>query len=120
MALYATGLRRAELARLKITDIDSVRNVIHVQVGKGRKDRDVMLRENASASATYRMALPCHAPTTSRRTSTERLAGGAWAAAFHTAIVTVALAASLMSATPLATAWAIRVFHRSRFGGPAR
>ena len=43
MALYATGLRRAELARLKITDIDSSRNVIHVQGGKGRKDRDVML-----------------------------------------------------------------------------
>jgi site-specific recombinase XerD len=30
MALYATGLRCAELARLKITDIDSGRNVIHV------------------------------------------------------------------------------------------
>lgn len=43
MALYATGLRRAELARLKITDIDSSRNVIHVQGGKGRRDRDVML-----------------------------------------------------------------------------
>jgi integrase/recombinase XerD len=46
MALYATGLRRAELARLKITDIDSGRNVIHVQGGKGRKDRDVMLSSN--------------------------------------------------------------------------
>jgi integrase/recombinase XerD len=46
MALYATGLRRAELARLKITDIDSARNVIHVQGGKGRKDRDVMLSQN--------------------------------------------------------------------------
>lgn len=45
MALYATGLRRAELARLKITDIDSSRNVIHVQGGKGRKDRDVMLSQ---------------------------------------------------------------------------
>ena len=43
MALYATGLRRAELANLKITDIDTARNVIHVQAGKGRKDRDVML-----------------------------------------------------------------------------
>jgi integrase/recombinase XerD len=39
MALYATGLRRAELANLKITDIDSARNVIHVKGGKGRKDR---------------------------------------------------------------------------------
>jgi integrase/recombinase XerD len=46
MALYATGLRRAELARLKITDIDSARSMIHVQGGKGRKDRDVMLSPN--------------------------------------------------------------------------
>jgi integrase/recombinase XerD len=43
MTLYATGLRRAELARLKIRDIDSQRMVIHIQGGKGRKDRDVML-----------------------------------------------------------------------------
>ena len=43
MTLYATGMRRAELARLKITDIDSRRMVIHIQGGKGRKDRDVML-----------------------------------------------------------------------------
>jgi len=46
MALYATGLRRAELASLKITDIDSSRNVIHVAAGKGRRDRDVMLSRN--------------------------------------------------------------------------
>src|SRR3954451_17089536 len=43
MALYATGLRRAELAHLKMTDVDSERMVIHVQGGQGRKDRDVML-----------------------------------------------------------------------------
>jgi site-specific recombinase XerD len=43
MTLYATGVRRAELAHLKVTDIDSQRMVIHVQGGKGRKDRDVML-----------------------------------------------------------------------------
>jgi integrase/recombinase XerD len=43
MALYATGVRRAELAHLKISDIDSQCMVIHVQGGKGRKDRDVML-----------------------------------------------------------------------------
>jgi integrase/recombinase XerD len=43
MTLYATGVRRAELTRLKISDIDSKRMVIHVQGGKGRKDRDVML-----------------------------------------------------------------------------
>jgi site-specific recombinase XerD len=43
MTLYATGVRRAELARLKITDVDSRRMIIHIQGGKGRKDRDVML-----------------------------------------------------------------------------
>jgi site-specific recombinase XerD len=43
MTLYATGVRRAELARLKISDIDSRRMIIHIQGGKGRKDRDVML-----------------------------------------------------------------------------
>jgi len=43
MTLYATGVRRAELAHLKVNDIDSKRMVIHVQGGKGRKDRDVML-----------------------------------------------------------------------------
>jgi integrase/recombinase XerD len=43
MTLYATGVRRAELAHLKVADIDSHRMVIHVQGGKGRKDRDVML-----------------------------------------------------------------------------
>ena len=43
MILYGTGLRRAELTRLKVTDIDTERMVIHVLGGKGRKDRDVML-----------------------------------------------------------------------------
>ena len=43
MTLYATGVRNAELTRLKISDIDSKRMVIHIQGGKGRKDRDVML-----------------------------------------------------------------------------
>ncbi len=43
MTLYATGVRRAELTRLKISDINSQRMVIHIQGGKGRKDRDVML-----------------------------------------------------------------------------
>ncbi len=43
MTLYATGIRNAELTRLKIGDIDSRRMVIHIQGGKGRQDRDVML-----------------------------------------------------------------------------
>jgi integrase/recombinase XerD len=43
MILYSTGMRRAELTRLKVTDVDSQRMVIHIHGGKGRKDRDVML-----------------------------------------------------------------------------
>jgi site-specific recombinase XerD len=39
MTLYATGARRAEVARLKVTDIDSRRMVMHIRGGKGRKDR---------------------------------------------------------------------------------
>lgn len=43
MTLYATGLRRAELCRLKVTDIDSDRMMIHVREGKGGRDRNVLL-----------------------------------------------------------------------------
>jgi len=43
MTLYATGVRDAELTRLQVSDIDSRRMVIHIQGGKGRQDRDVML-----------------------------------------------------------------------------
>jgi site-specific recombinase XerD len=43
MTLYGTGLRREELCRLKVIDVDSQRMVIHVRQGKGNKDRDVTL-----------------------------------------------------------------------------
>jgi integrase/recombinase XerD len=43
MTLYSTGVRRSELVRLKVSDIDSQRMVIHVRQGKGSKDRDVPL-----------------------------------------------------------------------------
>jgi integrase/recombinase XerD len=41
MLLYATGIRRAELRWLKVGDIDSQRMVIHIEEGKGRRDRDI-------------------------------------------------------------------------------
>ena len=40
---YGGGLRAAEVCALKIGDIDSGRMLIHVEQGKGRKDRKVML-----------------------------------------------------------------------------
>ncbi len=43
MTLYATGVRRAELAHLKVNDIDSDRMIVRIRGGKGRKDREVML-----------------------------------------------------------------------------
>src|SRR5262250_1747606 len=43
MTLYGTGMRRSELARLKVSDIDSQRMIIRVVAGKGGKDRDLPL-----------------------------------------------------------------------------
>ena len=43
MTLYATGARNAEVTHLKFSDFDKQRMVVHIQGGKGRKDRDVML-----------------------------------------------------------------------------
>jgi integrase/recombinase XerD len=40
---YGAGLRAAEVVSLKISDIDSTRMIVHVEQGKGRKDRNVML-----------------------------------------------------------------------------
>lgn len=43
MTAYATGLRVSEVASLRVTDIDSHRMMIRVRLGKGQKDRYVML-----------------------------------------------------------------------------
>ena len=37
MTLYATGVRRAELTHLRVSDIDSQRMVIHVRAARGAK-----------------------------------------------------------------------------------
>ena len=43
MTIYAAGLRRSEVARLRVSDIDSERLTITIHQGKGQKDRVVML-----------------------------------------------------------------------------
>jgi len=43
MTLYSTGLRRAELCRLKVADVDSKRMMLRVEQGKGGIDREVPL-----------------------------------------------------------------------------
>lgn len=46
---YATGIRRAELVNLSVTDLDHSRGTLHVRLGKGRKDRFVPVGERALA-----------------------------------------------------------------------
>ena len=73
--LYATGVRRAELANLQVADIDSQRMVVHVRGGKGRKDRDIMLSPNLLEE------LRQHYRRLSRKQSGWLFPGGRW----HTA-----------------------------------
>ena len=46
---YSTGMRRAELVRLKIFDLDTERETIIIQQGKGKKDRMLPIGERALA-----------------------------------------------------------------------
>ena len=75
MTLYATGVRRAELTRLQIHDIDSQRRAVHVRGGKGRKDRDVMLSEQLL------VALRQYVRGLRRRPKQWLFPGGSWHAA---------------------------------------
>ena len=43
MTLYSTAMRRSELCRRKVTDVDSMRMMIRITQGKGSRDREVPL-----------------------------------------------------------------------------
>lgn len=75
MTLYGTGVRRAECAALKLTDIDSARMVVHVKGGKGGKDRDIVL------SPHLRDELHAHYRRLTRQPAVWLFPGGRW----HTA-----------------------------------
>ena len=47
--LYSTGIRRTEIANLKITDIDISEGTLMVRQGKGKKDRLIPIGERAAA-----------------------------------------------------------------------
>ncbi len=47
--LYSTGMRRAELVRLEINDIDLERGLVLIREGKNRKDRVIPIGERALA-----------------------------------------------------------------------
>ena len=58
--VYATGLRTAEVLALRIEHIESARDLIRVEQGKGRKDRYVMLSPTllATLRSYWNMARP--------------------------------------------------------------
>ena len=60
MVLYSTGMRNAELRHLQVADIDSRRMLIHIQHGKGGRDRYVPLSTTllATLRAYYRWMQP--------------------------------------------------------------
>ena len=54
---YATGVRRAEICRLKVEDIDSDRMLVHVHQGKGRRDRDRAVQPETAGELTRVLAV---------------------------------------------------------------
>lgn len=50
--LYGTGMRRGELAHLKLEDLDGERGQVFIREGKGRKDRVVPLGRKAEDALT--------------------------------------------------------------------
>src|SRR5215470_16560452 len=60
MVLYSTGMRNAELRHLQVSDIDSRRMLIHIQRGKGGRDRYVPLSPTllATLRVYYRWMRP--------------------------------------------------------------
>jgi integrase/recombinase XerD len=47
--LYSTGMRRLELAHLKLYDLDTERGTVMIRQGKGKKDRMIPIGERAAA-----------------------------------------------------------------------
>jgi site-specific recombinase XerD len=60
MVAYATGLRHSEVLHLRVSDIDSKRMMIRVELGKGNKDRYVPLSPTLLAwlRAYWKIARP--------------------------------------------------------------
>ena len=55
--LYSTGIRRAELCHLKVSDIDSKRMLIRVRQGKGGRDREGSVEPEAVGDPSRVLAL---------------------------------------------------------------
>ena len=68
LTLYGNGLRRREVCRLKVRDIDSPRMLLRVEQGKGYRDRDVPLSPTLLAALARTRLGPSPAPARSRDT----------------------------------------------------
>ena len=74
---YGAGLRASEVVHLTVTDIDSERMVIHVEQGKGQRDRYAMLSPTLLEPVTRLVAAcPCAPPDTARRLVVSRPESG--------------------------------------------
>ena len=89
MTLYGTGVRRSELRRLKVGNIDSQRMMLRVEHGKGGIDRDIplnpqlleTLREYWRMDAAQDLPVPRHGQRLARRQThycKSDLGGCAW------------------------------------------
>jgi integrase/recombinase XerD len=47
--LYSTGIRRSELCRLRVGDVDAARGTVHILQGKGGRDRIIPIGDRALA-----------------------------------------------------------------------
>lgn len=73
---YAAGLRVSEVVRLKVSSIDSKRMLIHIENGKGGRDRYAMLSPRLldTLRAYWTRTRPGRLPT-----PVAPIADGAWA-----------------------------------------
>ncbi len=63
LTMYSAGLRRSELCRLKVSNIDSGRMMIRIERGKGDVDREVPLSQKLLT--TLREFFPAESDTLS-------------------------------------------------------
>jgi integrase len=74
MTLYFTAVRRAELCRLKVQDIDSQRMMSRINQGKGGRDRENSFEPQAAADSARLLSLDAahHLPVSGHRERSAR------------------------------------------------
>ena len=94
---YSTGIRRTELCRLELPDLNTERRTLHVRLGKGKKDRVVPVGERAIALAGTLLASEVR-PRLCLDTRTQALFLTGYGEAFNPDVVSRMVAAWLKQA----------------------